>query len=251
MSTVVADYIPGSQGSWDIHGPQVTRAFLVSGVSGDANARLKNAIMDAGVPAVGDVHPAWSGMYCYSKSATPCKDDPAAFVVTAVYHGATYQLWPSYSGAARMVIGSSVQNFQTTQDASGNQMWVQPSPAYSGQAAQLVVLSVQKPMYSIAYERLEPGDPSSKSQTYTGAVNSDVWKGGSVGTWMCTRLEGTTVDGVNYTVSYQFSYNPQSWTAVGAWRDSDGNVPPDAVDGAGLAGFQPYPTAAFAALNIP
>lgn len=248
MATTVADYIQGNDISLDKDGFKITRAFLVSGVTGDADERMYNAITDAGIPDRGDAHPGASlGSYVAYNIRCQLKDEKAngIFLVFVDYGLINQNVVPDDDQTPVESVGSSVSDQETNLDVNGDPLVVE----YNGDE-QTGTVSIQYPNTILQYSRLETGSPLSKSLAYAGTINDATFKGCAAGTVLCTRIDGNGNSVTGYSVTYEFQYKPGGWTSTVAYQDANGKVPPDVAPGNGLETYDMYHEANFSLLSL-
>jgi hypothetical protein len=253
MSASIADTIEGATLRQEDDGKiSLTRTFIVTGLSGTASQRLYEALSVTGIPAYRAAHPTVSGLVCASREAVAIDHEQARVVCT--YKTLTIQLaTPSDTGDCQMTVGGSVQSQDTNLDYAGDVIKVYYNTTADGTP---VTVSVMKPQCSVRYSRLEPAAPYAKSMQYQGKTNSDTFLGEAAGTWLCTRLEGTSTDGgESFQVEYEFQFNPNGWDATVIWTDPETGNPPYDVDDAvnhphAMKTVQMYTQIAFSGLNL-
>lgn len=245
MSTVVTDLVEESTMDLTPSGFTATRVYLVDGVAGVAASRPYTAITDVGLPIIGAAHPAVATIYCAKKTAK-CLG-PSQFKVTCNYEPITTQLVPDDDATPLITVGASLQQVESCLDSTGTIVTLS-YPGYQPIAAKFQK-SVPQPILSL--ERFETASPGANALSYVGKTNSGVWQGGAAHTWLCTRIQGTSKDGGdNYTVTYEFQYDPDTWKKKVYFRRADGTIPDDVVENTSWRTVQIYQTADFTALNI-
>jgi hypothetical protein len=253
MSASVADIIEGTSLKQEDDGKYtLSRTFIVTGLSGTASQRVMEALSVTGIPAFREAHPTISGLVVASRDVNVIDQENAQ--ITCTYKSLTIQLTPpSETSTPQITVGSSVQPKDINLDINGDLMVVEYTPEGEATAIeQTGTVSVMLPQTIYRYSRLEPSDPSSKSVTYTGKVNSTSFKGGAAGTWLCTRIEGTSTDGgESFQVEYEFQYNQDGWAAVVCYIDPETGAPPgDLVDNTGIRAFEVYAEIDFSGLSL-
>ena len=214
-------------------GTSYTRIYLVTELSGAAEARLYNVLLTAGVPRYGEPHPVIPGLFVIGIVAVP---DEAGAKVTVTYGYPTFEnKEPNETAPAVIQVGSTLQESTTSKDK--DDILIKTTFVYTpvdddgNQGEQtpedyVPSLSVQVPMTSIEYQRRENNNPIQKSMLYVGKVNSVGIGAFAPRTLLCTGIEGGSNDGgITYDVSYRFQYEPKTWDATYFFIDPDTGQP--------------------------
>lgn len=227
MTQVKLDRIEGASARRTAEGWQVERTAYVSGLSGDSDQRMAQAITASGMPALRQAHPSIGGIFVTGLDATPA--GPAAAVVRITYGPPNSSQLPEMGQPPQIDVGATLSQVQTSRDASGSPLIVALG---SGPEAQSQVAQVSRfvPQTTVRYSRLETGSPGDKARNYVGKVNATTFFASDPGTWMCTGITGRSHDGgTTYEVTYDFQYNPDGWQPVIQYIDPlTGRPHPDA-----------------------
>lgn len=251
MPTVHADIIDGPSLQITEDGYEVTRTFIVEGLSGNAHQRLYNATRVSGIPKRGDAHPSVPGIRCDTISASPEQRDTKVRIV-ATYR--TLDADSSIEGANDIEVRTSLTTKETDRDKDDVQMRVVHNLEQYDEngnrlrdktIVQIPTASVQKPLVVYRVTRKEKAPPVRTALRYVGATGR--WAGG-LATWLCTGITASSGDGGGtYDVSYEFTHDPAGWKFEATVYDENGQVYP----GATVKEFDVYPGANFSELNVP
>jgi hypothetical protein len=119
------------------------------------------------------------------------------------------------------------------------------------------VTAVVSPMKGVLTMRLsfhrtldDPLDDSVEStiRSYHLHVNSDTFRNGAAGTWLCTSVEDQRVGTeLQVRVTMTFQYRPEGWKEYSWFRRSDGQIPQnvDKATGNGVTASEHYESADF------
>jgi len=272
MSNLKIDIIEGHAAEYKLNtqgigGWTVTRRAILSDVPGIGAEKIYNAVNDAAMPNIGDVHPNISGAYLHSISAPTIEGDQ---VTLSLNYGPF-----NYSVADYEISGVSSQK-DTNLDIYGNEVWVSytyPSD-YIYDENLRDVTDFQGATYSkhtpeIMYrvtkdEALTHSQVYALAKNYVGKVNAYGWgfdMTALVGDWLCVEINGRKTGFSYYRVTYTFIRRPQfvrnavtyaGWCETLVYIDSNTGKPPDPDTwGADtLKIILPYETANFDALGL-
>jgi len=269
MTVAVAlDKIEGSAGRKDAQGwVEVTRIALVTGLSGTSGqAQLEAAVIAAGMPAYGAVHPSLTGLYL--NGIEPTAMGGGVVKVRLVYNRKDDQ----EEQAAVITVGSAMEQQSVNTDYEGTVMYV-AAPAGAGGDDQIGTAAVGMPKTTMHFSRRETTCPALKSILYVGTVNSGGWIVESAApprVWLCTAITGSSNDGgTTYQVEYDFARSQKkrgptgdveaevTWDAYTFWIDPNTGKPHKLTDdidysgtGAGWERWQVYPAMDFDALRL-
>ncbi len=133
-------------------------------------------------------------------------------------------------------IGSTLQQITTQKDRAGAAITV----THNGdeQGGEITVLQPQR---TITYPRaVATNDPIAEIEAWEDYTNADTWQGGAPGTWLVTRIDAEPAflpddaSTPRYSFVYEFQYSPDGWDPTVVYTDSEGNIPPNLVDGQGI-----------------
>jgi hypothetical protein len=230
------DIMDGASADFATTGTRIVRVAKVTGVTGDGDERLYNAVTATGMPTLGDVHPSISG--CYLRRMIPKPEANDVIAVRLIYESSSYQ--PN-----TINIAGTLSQTQTNIDQNGYaiqlgytyptdhhyEAWQDVKKWQSGYANFL------KPGTNITVTKTMAFIPWQHITNYTGTVNGFPFKIGNTrihGTrkWLCTGITAASNDaGGTYSVTYNLQYNPDTWDAVMVYQDPhDGRPPSDVWD---------------------
>lgn len=245
MATVILDTIEGSSMSVTPAGYVITRGCLISGVTGNANERVYNALADAGIPAIGAAHPvaALSAYKAARKNILSADESNSIFRIAVEYELPTKTFTidgdPIWSNAV------ATEAKQKNSDINGDPLVV----TYDGKP-QTGTAEVMQPGVVLKAERLESANPLSIAVDYVGFVNSDTFQGFLPGFLLCTRIEGSGNDEAGWKVTYEFQYNIDQWLSTIVYEDENGVVPADITVSDGIEVYDMYDEIAFSGLGL-
>lgn len=262
---VISDLIDGTSLEDSMSGGFTgSRAFLVSGVDGNASARLYNALNATGIPQIGEAHPVVTSLTCTSRSVEPANGDNTQFKVSCKY---TVVNLPS-DEQAQVSVGSVVQADQTTNDVNGNEIKVGPFNYQQGNiqvtmVEQAGVVSRMYPQRTVTFQRrlTDMARLVRENQTYVGKINSTSFNIDPNGNAsipakeaLCTKIQGQSSDGGrSFMVTYEFQVgNEYGWQAMVCYINPETNLPHKEATEAnqGKKRVDLYKTADFNALQL-
>lgn len=227
MATVKYDIINGNSGRRDSKGwSQYDRIAIVEGVTGTGDQKLDNAV--SALDPIGTPHPSISGLWL--REFSPEAETPDTVRVRMHYSRfdkVSETEPPETTGLIE--IGSSVNQVETNKDHAGDLIELSYTYQDSNEFEMLhggendgmdfpyndtvsEPFSKLAPNYKLTVHITLTGSPGSDAVNYVGKINSTSWRGGAAKTWLCTGIRGTSRDGgVNYSCSYEFEYNPNTW----------------------------------------
>lgn len=247
-------------------GNSARRVFQVSELTGAASHRMYLATQASGIPRVGDAHPALTTLRCSDVTARPTSD-PAWATVDAIYS------IPSGIAGGADGLGSITTSLQsdlitqeTTFDANGQTIvtaytfvtsggteivagTIRPAAATVSTIRRVHRVEVQRPTFSISFERVENVLPLSVARTYSGTVNAGTFQGETSAKWLC-NVEATQAGGGLFRVRYLFTLNRDTWRAR-VTHSSGGEIPDDVTTANGVATYDVYPLRNFNGLGLP
>lgn len=176
------------------------------------------------------------------------------------------------SDDAVIEVGSSVVTVETNKDIHGKDITVKYT--FTGDAlskakeqyteiAEDGTVEVSAPVqflfpeHTRRYNRKESSSPENKAIFYVGRTNSDNWKNGAPGEWLCRSILGRSNDGGDtFHVNYDFERRPidesqEGWKGLAYFVDkSTGRPPKDLVDGTSRKWIELYYPVDFNDLNL-
>ncbi|MCP4539825.1 MAG: hypothetical protein GY832_22020 [Chloroflexi bacterium] len=199
----------------------LVRRYTVIGLTDTDSEVLESAIGTTGVPAIGDLAPGTTNVYCYGHSVRMAPDSPDKAYVDCKY--ANWQVfagkWLVSSDGWVFTGDASLRQQATSFDWYGVQQTVSHTypdtdPNFPGQtltqAGQMNVL-LPSSVIRITGE-LRVDYPDVIERVWLGSVNGLPWKGDAAYTWMCTHITweeitrtATTMD---WKFSFEFTYDP-------------------------------------------
>lgn len=148
--------------------------------------------------------------------------------------------------------GSSLQQIRTQRDRDGVAIKVE----YKGEEiiAEVDVLAPQG--NHTRGIRIETEDPDSVVAEWINHVNDATWRGAAAGRWLCTSVDYEMVDREAFPKAYDFTFafeqssTPDGWTYTAAYKNPDGDIPGDIVDGVGIVDVDWHPSQDFEVLFV-
>ena len=252
-TSLVSDIVDGASLTLTQQGNyQVTRVMILQDVVGaSADAVLYAAVTDPLIPIRGTAHPSISGLSVDTITATPL--DTGNIQVVILYKNQTAETAPpDAQSTGQISVGATVQSKTLTVDANNNTMWLYyTKPDGSFDARIVGEVEVQLPQVALKFSRREVNSPEYNAIRFVGTVNNGFWHGQPARRWLCTRIEGTSTDGLYYQTDYEFQLTLGGWDATLYYIDPATNeVPPDVIPGNGITTFQVYPSSNFGELNF-
>lgn len=194
---------------------RLERGMRVTGVAGMGTQKLKQALMQLGMPAIGDEHPSIADLYVVSR--IPESRDNTTVDVRIVYERRDDDEAPA--DYADIEIGSVLSEDQVDQDRNGNYLYTTGTDSVK----QGHWVRKDSSQSSIRISRTERGSPGEKSRLFVGKVNSGVWRFDPVAaarSWKCVAIVGNSRDGgAIYRVNYEFQYDADLWNEIVHHRD--------------------------------
>lgn len=255
--TVKIDIRDGARGEQTAGAWAFDRIALVTGVTGDANARVYNAMIDPAMPDYGDEHPTIEGLYLIDRYGEALST--GVVKVRLVYKRPSRNWTPTDTTTPQIVVGTTLQQYQTYRDINGDTITVSYTIPGKGLKTTGVSVSVLLPSSTLHLVRTEDTNPQVKSGIYSGKVNSAGWAfdpEAPARTWLCTGIVGRSNDGgTSFEVSYDFLHKrtlaTDNWDGVAEFIDpTTGQPPPDLELGTGRKIVLLYEEINFNALNL-
>jgi hypothetical protein len=235
-----------------IHIRELVRPAYVRGLgrigSGSASAFHNDALMCPGLPKAWDPHPApgLSMMRAVAWEVEALSGDRARVMI-------------HYRNAALRVIrgGSVLKTFQTNKDRQGNRLLVSHNGAAGTEYCPEV--TVTDPLGVYVCSKIEPSpryygpDPTKHVNDYINRVNSQVWRLGNPGTWLCENVtfDDSGMTEVAYEYTWEFRYDKNGWKPEVDWVDPEtGNSPTGLQLGTGYILVDHYDSADFGPLSL-
>ena len=265
MAIVVQDVLESAQLKWTPKGIEVSRCFIVSGLTGDPCERLFNATQ-ADLPKFGDFHPTRPGIRVLDVAVTPIDVSTCRVVVS--YQGVDPKSSPPDDKQKPIIeVGAQTVQVETNEDIDGNLLtthFIQTKldPVTSLQKTydetQPGKIQIQVPQPIVKLSRREQSNPYDKALMYVGKINAQSFMDQASHMWMCIRIIGRSDDGGrSYNVDYEFQFNRESWDPTIVGIDKDTGMPPVdtdgnsvLVEGDGFKQVQVYEEVDFAGLSL-
>ena len=203
--TAKIDIKKSSRLKLDRNGYRAERVAIVSGVTGDADAVLFNALNDAALPDIGDAHPVIDSINLQT-------------VQSESMGGGQYRIIMSYFSDLGAEVGSSNARFTAASNTSTETIYqdINGDPMQSEYAAGTGLVSeyfpaeIEKPRLNLDFTYTSTNYPQSDIDKYSGKINSVAWLGYAVGTILCSGVY-VEDDGDNYRVRFSFQHNVETW----------------------------------------
>lgn len=249
---VTLDILEGHHAEVSMKGWTVERLAIVTGLTGDADAKIYNASTVSGMPLIGASHPTIPYCKLERKVLNAITTEEVRF---RLIYTQSYGSIGSGRPTDTIQVGGGLQQEESNLDAGSNVMTVSyayPSnyPAswgdFAGQTMTQGGLPPRLiPQHGITITKLEYINPAPKARTYIGTVNNGPWSldtSAAARTWLCTGIIGNSDDaGQTYYVTYSFQYRPDTWDSTIVFIDpATGRPPPDASSGNGMETYQRY-----------
>lgn len=261
MQIEQSDIVGQSSVARTADGWEATRIFLVRGTDGDAASRPYLAAITAGVPQLGDPHPAIAGIQCVSVEARPQDDQATIFAVTCVYRVPSESETPGAAdGAGVLTLGATTVSDPTYVDINGELIAVTmrnpelvnqdgTPETVIGTVTTVVQAEVDRPQVTVRVVRTEDNPPFDRLVRFVGKINRGRWSGFEAQTWLCRNIESEPVAGGRHKVTYEMVYDARTWR-LRATINVSGIVPRNAILGNGIEYFDVYDTEDFDALGF-
>lgn len=250
--------------SEDARGFRAQRKAIIKGLSGTGHGKILRALRPAvfdvttgeRMPQYGDPHPSIPGIICLSRTAR-AREGLCEVIID--YGVPDFILQPpSDVSPPQIEVGATVVEVETNLGIDGLPLTATYSPPLApGEVGPPIPVTkttpVRKQIPSVyfRFRRRETQSPGDKAKRFVGTMNSTVIFDDPPKFWLCTGITGTSNDfGVSYDVTYEFLRNEDSWDAVVAWFDDNGQIPSDVSFANGMARHVIYRSEDFYALNI-
>lgn len=221
-------------------GYEVKRMFLVAGISGSRIAKGYIAVNAAGIPRIGDAHPAGIPFVIVtglSSKPKGIKSENQEVTVTYSIPASSSSQPIDETAQGVLRVGSSLTSKTTFKDVEGNQVILQhdfrdiaPDGSETIRTEfQSVSIEYMVPTVIAQCTRREPKTPLLKSKQFVGWYNKfQIW-GELPHRWLCTRIDGDSEDdGRSYTVNYEFQLAEpgETWDPTVVFIDATTGAPP-------------------------
>lgn len=239
-----------SRVSKDANGLRIDRVAHITGVTGNADTRLINALNDASMPDIGDAHPVETGIYLREISGRVI--DPETVEVTLSYY---YEPGAITGSSNATSSASATTAFEETRfDKDGNQLVTQYVASGLQVDRDTFIAEVERPRVTFDFQYRSATFPQTDINTYLGKINSVIWNGYAIETILCTAINVSQNES-DYTVRFSFAYNADTWVFNARTTYQPTGDHPTDVDSAldktnATRPFDVYDTVSFAALGF-
>lgn len=193
--------------NYGANGYRVERVAVISGVTGNVDAQLYNALNDASMPDVGDVHPVISSIHLQEISVEPMGGGNYRAVMS--YYDGPLSSVGSSNATANVSVTTATEEITT--DINGNPLETDHGLVGSSlHRYPTFKAEVERPRITFEFDYISLTFPQTEIDTYTGKVNSAIWNGYAIGTVFCTGVSVSQQGGI-YKVRFTFAYNPDGW----------------------------------------
>lgn len=226
MPTVIKDLIEGATLSADKDGLDAVRTFLVEDQDGVEPSKLILAAGHAEIPRIGSPHPTIPLARCVRLSVAPANSScNKKFLINANY--STKGDGSSQQGEKpQITIGTTTSSAETDFDVNGDLIQVSHLLLLDGsdysanvrEDIQFPSVEVQIPSTVARFSRRDKRNPLEAALKYTAKLNSAPFLNMPAGSWLCTRIEGTSEDrGATWSSSYEFQLGRRNEVGVITW----------------------------------
>lgn len=240
MPIVIEDLERGNRILFDLTTVTVQRIFRVSALVEAPELQLMEALGQAQIPQYVDLYPLppdpspspdpWAdyrNIAVIDRQARP--DGPAAALITVTYtndFGLSPALPPGQNDSAdikqvRFAIGERT----TTKDRNGSPMLIAPPAGYSTFPDSLSEAQSRIPLGSVSFERTEGSAPDGRMRSYVGKLNQSSVGAYPPQTLLCSSIDASSNDDIQWRVTYEFDYDEDGWKHVDRFRDPLGRIP--------------------------
>ena len=271
MATITEDLVSGAEVEIEENSTTLTRVFIVEGINGTPSARTHLAAQDPGIPAINDNHPSIPDIQVFKKSAKMEESSNNIARVSVFYKILDDDEKPAGSGDV-LQVGATTQSVQTNQffnvGSGGSQDLMKVAYKYPGaevDTEQVGTVLKQVPAPFIRITEKFPFNVLDIAIKFVGKIHSKQFGIDPVGSWLCTRITGDSLDGgVTYLANFEFQRSikfDNNGDEVGGWDaqvifiDPDtGNPPADILSTAqankAIQLFRIYQLADFAEIGL-
>lgn len=225
---------------------EALRVFLVTGVTGvDAGAAMASALVTIGIPVVGDsISVSFPNCRVERRTARLVGQNGSTATVRV---DVEYRLQrPEAEAATALRGGASLNQVRTQVDRDGEPITL----TYAGETirAEVDVLDARN-HFSTEFVKMV-ASPEAYAGAYVNHVNNDEFRGDPIGTWLCTNCDWEMVNpntdpNPTYRFSFEFEKRDGGHVYTVAWKDEDGTIPEDVVEGEGIKDIDWHQASAF------
>ena len=250
--TVIKDLVSEQKLRRDVDGYTVERSFIVTGVSGQGEARLYNATITSGIPQYGEPHPIIPDVQVTNIDASTLESGKD--IMVNILYGIPSDeeaADAAGTGVGTIEVSSNLVSEQRFADINGVPLTATHRSAF-GILVQSGTVDVQKPQQQVSFTRMEPIIPKNNINNFLGKVNDKIWSSYPAKTWLLSAISVREIKG-EFEVLYTFSHDINTWravvTALLTQADADA-FPLDEDTGNGIARYDVYETANFDQLGL-
>jgi hypothetical protein len=255
---VIPDIVEGEFRLADT-GPTARRVFLVTELAGASFARLASAAQAGGLPRVGEAHPVRGDMRVLDVTARAEGGDPGRALVDVQYGTPSTSGGGVGTGGVEISLQSDLITEETITDIEGNfirtsysfSVTLSSLPGGSQRSTSIKThrVEVQRPTFSLIFQRQESRAPLALAQQFAGTVNTGMFQGLQRDRWLLNIESSQDGDG-RHLVRYAFTLNRNGWQAR-VTHQENGLIPDDISQTTGRRIYQVYPRANFNRLGLP
>lgn len=229
-----------ARGGRDANGYNAVIEVLLSGLGGDPERRIFDALNHPDVPSYGEQHPVYPGIQVVSQEAEAV-DVKTIRVVSTYRVPSEDELTESDDGGSvELAIDSSVASESTSEDADGNTVvnfysgipGVAGSPTAIFSTREVAEFEYLRPQLSVRAVRFFNSMPVVFSTDLIATVNADPWSGFPAGTWLVSGIRSEPQSG-RWRTTIELTYRRDGWKEQHRIRVF-GEFPQDAVIGNGI-----------------
>lgn len=224
----------------------LTRRFVVSGLTGTNYNDLLLALAASGIPEADSQLTGGTNLICIGRSVKMV-DKGVAYVdvMYGHYHNDGQNFNDPPVGVFTGELRVNIQQINTNKDKDGNMIelehtYDEDDPDYAGLTkTQVGEIQVFDPQKTQSYQGIKQTEtPWLIADQLVGKVNTSAWSGGEARTWMCIgcswKICDATISKNRYFMSFEFQHNPSTWDPTVVFIDDRTNRPPKGlVEGTG------------------
>jgi len=255
MSITVHPDVIGGSAREDGSGLRITRLFRVAGIRTAADNFLAVPLSLSQIPQIGEQHPRRPDLVVLDRDVSMSIPDPNAVLVTVNYGPPDALSGGGRVGDVTRSLRAELITEETTTDVDGQKMitrYVNRATLISTTFSVTTLVhrvQVQRPSFSLVWERIEGGLPTSRAFAASGKVNARTWQGKPADTWLMA-ISSTQDHANRFRTSYTATYLEQGWQAV-LNHTEGGLIPIDVDKRNGVHQYQVYERYDFARLGLP
>lgn len=252
------DIVDGNAGTLTGEGWEFIRIATVSGVTGDGDLRLYNAVIALGL-SIGAAHPAVPNCVLATINADAKATDVVSVRLTYRTPQGSLETNPIEPEDVLIRVGGRLTDREENKDVNGDLLEVEYLDAAGETRLQSGTVTVLRPEHTLRFDVVVAGEdlPGHISKTFLGKINSAGWwhdpETAAAGKWLCTDASAESRDGgATYQMAFEFQYREQGWDHTVAYQDPEtGRIPADVVDGDGVRDYTMYESIDFNSAPFP